>query len=48
VAVETELMATCSFRSALASRLQAFWESHYARGQRGLSSHKSCSTWIAS
>jgi len=33
-------MATCFFRSALASRLQAFWEAHYARGGRGLSSHK--------
>ena len=33
-------MGTCFFRSALAPRLQAFWETHYARRQRGLSSHK--------
>lgn len=33
-------MATCFFRSALAPRLQAFWETHYARQHRGLSSHK--------
>jgi integrase/recombinase XerD len=33
-------MGTCFFRSALAPRLQAFWETHYARCQRGLSSHK--------
>jgi integrase/recombinase XerD len=33
-------MATCLFRSALAPRLQAFWETHYARGQSGLSSQK--------
>ena len=33
-------MATCLFRSPLAPRLQAFWESHYARSRRGLSSQK--------
>lgn len=33
-------MATCLFRSPLAPRLQAFWETHYARGQRGISSLK--------
>lgn len=33
-------MATCLFRSPLASRLQAFLETHYARSQRGLSSQK--------
>jgi integrase/recombinase XerD len=33
-------MATCLFRSPLAPRLQAFWESHYARSRGGLSSHK--------
>ena len=33
-------MATCLFRSPLAPRLQAFWESHYARSRRGISSQK--------
>jgi integrase/recombinase XerD len=33
-------MATCFFRSALAPRLQAFWDTHYARGGRGVSTHK--------
>ena len=33
-------MATCLFRSPLAPRLQAFWESHYARRQQGRSSQK--------
>ena len=33
-------MATCFFRSPLASRLQAFWETHYAHRQKGLSVHK--------
>ena len=33
-------MATCLFRSPLAHRLQAFLETHYARGRRGLSSQK--------
>jgi integrase len=33
-------MSTCLFRSPLAPRLQAFWETHYARSQSGLSSQK--------
>ena len=33
-------MATCLFRSPLASRLQAFWETHYARSRSGISSQK--------
>ena len=33
-------MATCLFRSPLAHRLQAFLETHYTRGRRGISSQK--------
>lgn len=33
-------MATCYFRSALAPRLQAFWESHYGRTGRGVSNYR--------
>lgn len=33
-------MSTCLFRSPLAARFQAFFESHYARAGRGLSSQK--------
>jgi len=33
-------MGTCLFRSPLAPRLQAFWETHYARSRGGLSNQK--------
>src|SRR5579862_7457353 len=36
----TEFMGTCLFRSPLAPRLQAFWETHYARSRGGLSNQK--------
>ena len=33
-------MATCLFRSPLAPRLQAFWESRYSRSRGGISNQK--------